>query len=125
MSEGAHDAILEYSWPGNIRQLKNVAEQISLLEMQREITRETLAKYLPESGNRTNLPVLTGNSGKTFESEREILYNILFDMRREIAELRTQMKQLAEGGIHKEDSFYTVPVGYANIILRCLINDFV
>ena len=103
LSEGAHDAILEYSWPGNIRQLKNVAEQISLLEMQREITRETLAKYLPESGNRTNLPVLTGNSGKTFESEREILYNILFDMRREIAELRTQMKQLAEGGIHKED----------------------
>ncbi len=102
LSDDAHDAILEYSWPGNIRQLKNVAEQISLLEMQREITRETLAKYLPES-SRTNLPVLTVNSGKTFESEREILYNILFDMRREIAELRTQMKQLADSGIHKGD----------------------
>ena len=73
LSDDARDAIIAYSWPGNIRQLKNVAEQISLLEMQREITGATLAKYLPDSSGRTTLPVPTSGGGKTFESEREIL----------------------------------------------------
>ena len=121
LSDEARDAIIAYSWPGNIRQLKNVAEQISLLEMQREITGATLAKYLPDS-SRTTLPVPTSGGGKTFESEREILYNILFDMRREIAELRAQMKELAGGGIHKDIPIYTpanelvVPAGGQHII---------
>ena len=122
LSDEARDAIIAYSWPGNIRQLKNVAEQISLLEMQREITGTTLAKYLPDSSGRTTLPVPTSGGGKTFESEREILYNILFDMRREIAELRAQMKELAGGGIHKDIPIYTpanelvVPAGGQHII---------
>jgi transcriptional regulator with PAS, ATPase and Fis domain len=122
LSDEARDAIIAYSWPGNIRQLKNVAEQISLLEMQREITGATLAKYLPDSTGRTTLPVPTSGGGKTFESEREILYNILFDMRREIAELRAQMKELAGGGIHKDIPIYTpanelvVPAGGQHII---------
>ncbi|MBE6268455.1 MAG: sigma-54-dependent Fis family transcriptional regulator [Bacteroidales bacterium] len=122
LSDDARDAIIAYSWPGNIRQLKNVAEQISLLEMQREITGATLAKYLPDSSGRTTLPVPTSGGGKTFESEREILYNILFDMRREIAELRAQMKELAGGGIHKDIPIYTpanelvVPAGGQHII---------
>ena len=122
LSDEARDAIIAYSWPGNIRQLKNVAEQISLLEMQREITGATLAKYLPDSTGRTTLPVPTSGGGKTFESEREILYNILFDMRREIAELRAQMKELAGGGIHKDIPIYApanelvVPAGGQHII---------
>lgn len=122
LSDEARDAIIAYLWPGNIRQLKNVAEQISLLEMQREITGATLAKYLPDSSGRTTLPVPTSGGGKTFESEREILYNILFDMRREIAELRAQMKELAGGGIHKDIPIYTpanelvVPAGGQHII---------
>ena len=122
LSDEARDAMIAYSWPGNIRQLKNVAEQISLLEMQREITGATLAKYLPDSTGRTTLPVPTSGGGKTFESEREILYNILFDMRREIAELRAQMKELAGGGIHKDIPIYTpanelvVPAGGQHII---------
>ena len=122
LSDEARDAIIAYSWPGNIRQLKNVAEQISLLEMQREITGATLAKYLPDSSGRTTLPVPTSGGGKTFESEREILYNILFDMRREIAELRAQMKELAGGGIHKDIPIYApanelvVPAGGQHII---------
>ena len=122
LSDDARDAIIAYSWPGNIRQLKNVAEQISLLEMQREITGATLAKYLPDSSGRTTLPVPTSGGGKTFESEREILYNILFDMRREIAELRAQMNELAGGGIHKDIPIYTpanelvVPAGGQHII---------
>ena len=123
LDANAKAAIMAYSWPGNIRQLKNVAEQISLLEMQREITDTTLAKYLPDSGGKTTLPVPASGGGKTFESEREILYNILFDMRREIAELRAQMKELAGGGIHKESiPIYTpteefvVPTGGRHII---------
>ena len=111
LSESARQAILEYPWPGNIRQLKNVAEQISLLEMQREIGGETIKKYLPDN-NRSNLPArLSGNhsGGKTFESEREILYSVLFDMRRDITELRARVDELMSGGgVRKEEvSIYT------------------
>ena len=83
LSDSAKNAILEYSWPGNIRQLKNVAEQISLLEMQREVTGETMKKYLPQQTQMT-LPARLATSstkGKTFESEREILYSVLFDLK--------------------------------------------
>ena len=109
LSESARQAIMEYSWPGNIRQLKNVAEQISLLEMQREITDETMKKYLPLQPQ-TSLParITSGaSSGKTFESEREILYSVLFDMRRDITELKKQMEELMVGGHKEEVPIYT------------------
>ncbi len=96
LDEEAKQAILDYSWPGNIRQLKNVAEQISILELQREVTGETMRRYLPQEKNK-NLPTLfakQGGGGKTFESEREILYSVLFDMRRDITELRNQVQEL-------------------------------
>ncbi len=98
LDEQAKNAILNYPWPGNIRQLKNVAEQISILELNRKITGETMIKYLPEQHN-SNLPALTttNGNGKTFESEREILYSVLFDMRRDITELRKQVKELMSG----------------------------
>ena len=105
LSDSAKNAILEYSWPGNIRQLKNVAEQISLLEMQREVTGETMKKYLPQQTQMT-LPARLATSstkGKTFESEREILYSILFDMRRDITELKAQVEELTLGRSHKEE----------------------
>ncbi|MBR2606927.1 MAG: sigma-54-dependent Fis family transcriptional regulator [Bacteroidaceae bacterium] len=105
LSDSAKNAILEYSWPGNIRQLKNVAEQISLLEMQREVTGETMKKYLPQQTQMT-LPARLATSstkGKTFESEREILYSVLFDMRRDITELKAQVEELTLGRSHKEE----------------------
>ena len=105
LSDSAKSAILEYSWPGNIRQLKNVAEQISLLEMQREINGETMKKYLPQQAQ-MNLPArlaTPSTKGKTFESEREILYSVLFDMRRDITELKAQVEELTLGRVHKED----------------------
>ncbi len=105
LSDSAKSAILEYSWPGNIRQLKNVAEQISLLEMQREVTGETMKKYLPQQTQMT-LPARLATSstkGKTFESEREILYSVLFDMRRDITELKAQVEELTLGRSHKEE----------------------
>ena len=86
------DAVLlleNYKWKGNVRQLKNVTEQISVIEEERNVVAETLKKYLPDEVN--NLPVIYGDSvnKEDFATEREILYKILFDMRNEINELKT------------------------------------
>lgn len=90
LTEGARSQLVAYSWPGNVRQLKNITEQISIIERNREITPEVLLSYLPEQT--TRMPALLGGhsgaSGKTFESEREILYQILFDLRRDVTELK-------------------------------------
>ena len=95
LDESAKQAILAYSWPGNIRQLKNIAEQISILELNREIDGSAVMNYLPKE-QKNNLPTFAGHKseGKTFESEREILYSVLFDMRRDITELKSQIEIL-------------------------------
>lgn len=95
LNDGARMAILDYSWPGNIRQLKNIAEQVSILELNRKVDGEVMAQYLPQQP-KNNLPMLSGQQGdrKTFESEREILYSVLFDMRRDITELKNQIENL-------------------------------
>lgn len=90
----AKAAIMNYSWPGNIRQLKNVAEQVSILELNRDVSGEVMMHYLPNE-QKKNLPMFAGQSDKkSFESEREILYSVLFDMRRDITELKKQMETL-------------------------------
>lgn len=96
LDESARQAILGYSWPGNIRQLKNIAEQISILELNRDIDANVIATYLPKE-QKSNLPTLAGHKSesKTFESEREILYSVLFDMRRDITELKKQIEILS------------------------------
>lgn len=111
LDESAKAAIMGYSWPGNIRQLKNVAEQLSILELDRSITGDVMSRYLPQK-NESNLPMLSGQhsgKGRTFESEREILYNVLFDMRRDITELKQQLESMramhAEAQEHT--SYYT------------------
>lgn len=110
LDESAKRAITGYSWPGNIRQLKNIAEQISILELNRDINGETLAHYLPKEQT-SNLPTIAGHKseGKTFESEREILYSVLFDMRRDITELKKQIETLrtAQESTKGEATFYT------------------
>ena len=96
LNEDAAAALVAYSWPGNIRQLKNIAEQVSILELNRELTAEVLMRYLPQEP-KSNLPMLSGHGtteGKSFESEREILYSVLFDMRRDITELKSQIESL-------------------------------
>jgi DNA-binding NtrC family response regulator len=88
LTEDAKRILTTYPWPGNVRQLKNITEQISIIETNREITPAILHTYLPQQqGER--LPMLFGaKQSKTFESEREILYQVLFDMRQDVTELK-------------------------------------
>ncbi|CDN30328.1 Transcriptional regulator [Mucinivorans hirudinis] len=93
-----------YSWSGNIRQLKNVAEQISAIEQQRDITPDVLRKYLPDY-NPTTLPILVGRGASVSDnSERDILYKLLFDLRGEVSELKAMIRAMGlreDGGGHK------------------------
>lgn len=83
----AVDLLETYRWPGNVRQLKNIAEQISVLEKERLIDRETLSKYLPGYSN-SQLPVLVPHSTKIDDSEKELVYKILFDLKGDISDLK-------------------------------------
>lgn len=89
LTEDAKQVLMAYSWPGNVRQLKNITEQISIIETNREINSSILKTYLPELNNMQHLPALFGaKEKKSFESEREILYQVLFDMRKDVTELK-------------------------------------
>lgn len=83
-------ALLEnFDWPGNVRQLKNITEQISVIEQERTVTGETMKKYLPVVPESSHLPALyRGIDEKSFANEREILYQILFDMRKDVTDLK-------------------------------------
>ncbi|MDC0910154.1 sigma 54-interacting transcriptional regulator [Flavobacteriaceae bacterium] len=87
--------LINYSWNGNIRQLKNVAEQISVLERERNINKETLINYLPNSQN-SNLPAIIkkDQDSNDFSNEREILYKVLFDMKNDLNDLKKLTMEL-------------------------------
>lgn len=88
LEDDARQLLINYRWPGNIRQLKNLSEQFSIIERSRNINAEIMRRYLPDTTNR-DLPMLykpTGNEGDI--TEREILYKVLFDMRRDITDLK-------------------------------------
>lgn len=94
LAEDAKRVLIAYPWPGNVRQLKNITEQISIIETNREITEAILQTYLPKQ-NIQRLPALLGTrESKSFESEREILYSVLFDMRQEVAELKKMVHNM-------------------------------
>ena len=88
LNDQARQYLMNYHWQGNVRQLKNITEQISIIERNRDVTLETLIKYLPESTYR-DLPVLLDKSDATQGfSERELLYKVLFDMKKDIHDLK-------------------------------------
>jgi DNA-binding NtrC family response regulator len=87
LDNAAVELIENYSWPGNIRQLKNIAEQISIIEKSREIDAQTILKYLP-AANEKKLPILFQQENATDLSERDILYKVLFDMKNDVNELK-------------------------------------
>lgn len=93
LDDDAKHLMLGFRWPGNIRQLRNLTEQISIIEHVRTITAPVLQKYLPDTANR-ELPILyTGAKPGSEFSERELLYKVLFDMRRDINELKKLVGQ--------------------------------
>ena len=97
LSDDARQMMLSYAWPGNVRQLKNITEQISIMAQQRLITADMLQDYLPE-GPGPMLPMLAG-AGKQenqFRDEREILYKVLFDLRRDVTDLKAQVNTLSQ-----------------------------
>lgn len=98
LSNEAKNVLLNYSWPGNVRQLKNVTEQISIIEEEREITPEVLKVYLPDY-NSAKLPaVIRREEDKSFSTEREILYKILFDMKSDMNDLKKLVLDLIKSG---------------------------
>lgn len=96
LTDDAKRLLMAYSWPGNVRQLKNITEQVSIIETSREITAEILQRYLPAVNHGPQLPMLFGSDGKSFENEREILYKVIFDLRHEVSELRQKVDALTE-----------------------------
>lgn len=91
LEEDAKNLLMNYTWPGNVRELKNIAEQISVLTKEKNITANTLKDFLPEN-NFNRLPVLAGGknavSQQEFANEREILYKLFFDMKKDVNELK-------------------------------------
>ncbi|NCT10210.1 MAG: sigma-54-dependent Fis family transcriptional regulator [Flavobacteriia bacterium] len=97
LEEDAVTILLNYRFPGNIRQLKNLAEQISVIEENRNISGAKLKQYLPD--NRGNLPaIMGGKKDNDFSSERDIMYKILFDMRNDINDLKKLTLDLLKSG---------------------------
>jgi len=105
LEEEARQVILNYEWPGNIRQLKNVTEQLSIIERDREITASVLLDYLPDY-HKTRLPALIDKekvNEDTFNSEREILYKVLFDMKSDMNDLKKLVAQIMDQGSVSSD----------------------
>jgi transcriptional regulator with PAS, ATPase and Fis domain len=103
LDEGAKRLLEEYRWPGNIRQLKNISEQISIIEENRNVSVDVLRKYLP-SGQYNELPVLYKKEAEDKEfSERDLLYKVLFDMKKDIHELKKAVSGISPEGGNKPD----------------------
>jgi transcriptional regulator with PAS, ATPase and Fis domain len=94
----AKNILLGYSWPGNVRQLKNITEQISIIESEREIRAATLKAYLPDYDGIKLPAVIKKDDEKSFSSEREILYKILFDMKSDVNDLKKLVFDLIQRG---------------------------
>lgn len=108
LTDDAREQLKNYRWPGNVRQLKNITEQISIIEQERLITSDILQKYLPynEVGM---LPVPVSqqhdSDQHSFANEREILYQVLFDMKKDITDLKQVVKNLMEGSVNTPSSY--------------------
>ena len=94
----AKNILLNYSWPGNVRQLKNITEQISIIENEREIVAINLRNYLPDYGGVKLPAIIKKDEDKSFSSEREILYKILFDMKSDMNDLKKLVFDLIRRG---------------------------
>lgn len=98
LDEEAKNMLINYPWPGNVRELKNIAEQISVLAHDKTLTAKELQKFLP-TYNENRLPVLAhsnGSGGESFSNEREILYKLFFDMKKDVTELKKMFLEILQ-----------------------------
>ena len=96
LTDDAKAIMLKYKWPGNVRQLKNITEQMSVLSEEREIDAQTLLRFIPHDEETTQLATIAPGQGGThsYESERELLYKILYELRGNVSDLRRDMNSL-------------------------------
>ena len=94
LTDEAKLMLMRYKWPGNIRQLKSVTEQLSVLSAEREITPEILSRFIPQDQESTQLATIHSESDRSFENECEILYKILFELRSNVNDMRHEMSTL-------------------------------
>ncbi len=97
LSEEAQQRMLKYKWPGNVRQLKNITEQMSVLSEKREIDAQTIAQFIPDD-HETTLPatIAPASGPHSYENEREALYKVLFELRANVGELRRELNGLRQ-----------------------------
>jgi len=101
LDDTAVDLLLKYRWSGNIRQLRNIAEQISVLETNRNISAATLNSYLPQEGSNLPSVIKDKKSESDFSTERDILYKVLFDMKSDLNDLKKLTLELMKNGVSK------------------------
>ena len=95
LNADAQQKMLKYKWPGNVRQLKNITEQMSVLSEKREIDLETISRFIPDDDNSTlPAPIATATDNHSYEKEREALFKVLFDLRQNVSDLRRELNGL-------------------------------
>ena len=95
LNEDAQQKMLKYKWPGNVRQLKNITEQMSVLSEKREIDLETISRFIPDDDNSTlPAPIATATDNHSYEKEREALFKVLFDLRQNVSDLHRELNGL-------------------------------
>ena len=94
LTDDAKRLLLKYKWPGNVRQLKNITEQISVLSEKREIDANGLRHFIPEDPESTQLVMIPNQGNHSYENERELLYKILYELRGNVSEMRREMNDM-------------------------------
>lgn len=123
LNEEAKEVLVRYRFPGNIRQLKNLVEQISALEMERDVTAETLLKYLPQ--NSSSLPAIYHGNDSSSESlnERDLLYKVLFDMKKDMNDLKKLVNSMMENGSYDKQVVNDNPNLFRNLDEKPTLKD--
>lgn len=110
LDDDAKDILLKYKWPGNVRQLKNITEQMSVLSEQREINAQQLLQFIPQNAESTQLATINKPGEHSYETEREILYKILYELRGNVSDLKRDMNSLRKQ--FDEEQALSVPQGF-------------
>ena len=114
LTDDAKQLLLHYKWPGNVRQLKNITEQMSVLSEKREIDSQDLKRFIPDDPDSTELSTISKPGQHSYESEREILYKILYELRGNISDLRRDLTSMRKQ-IEEERELRQASLGHAMI----------